>query len=364
MRNVIRLIAFLPVILILTGAGSPAIADLGELTVPETYDQMTAHFNDERWEEAYDLCVRLVQEDRTYQDTFFYFCYLDSVCRLIPEGKYSDAYAQLELIPEGKFEKTAGYKLYLSGLLLMEAGDYPAALASMDLALKAGNIEAYDQIRTIREFEKYAAVVDAAHTDPGTAKPADLKEARSFFMPYAQNGDSMAAYYVGMTYSSFLFKQNAYGEREATGRPMSGSNDAAAFEWFTKAADAGNSAAMFMAGLSRQWGRGCPANKKTAGRWFEKAAEAGNTEAMVQAWLYETKENHNDAAAFKWALIGAQAGSVHCMCLTGDAYYSGTGISRNLKEALAWYRKALEQDGWDSAVYLVRVEELKSAVGE
>lgn len=57
-------------------------------------------------------------------------------------------------------------------------------------------------------------------------------------------------------------------------------NEAAAVEWFTRAAEKGYHKAQYNLGIMYENGRGVPADNAKAIGWFRKAAAQGNTDAQ------------------------------------------------------------------------------------
>ena len=78
---------------------------------------------------------------------------------------------------------------------------------------------------------------------------------------------------------------------------------------FRKAADAGDTTAMFNLGNLYDSGEGVSEDQSEAVRWYRKAAEAGDTDAMVEL---------------------------------GYAYAKGEGVAPDVAEAERWYRKAAD----------------------
>ena len=59
-------------------------------------------------------------------------------------------------------------------------------------------------------------------------------------------------------------------------------NLAKAVEWYTKAAEKGNSSAMYNLGYCFQRGKGVEQNRTKAVEWYTKAQDAGNENAEAQ----------------------------------------------------------------------------------
>ncbi|KAJ3013607.1 UNVERIFIED_CONTAM: hypothetical protein HDU68_000624 [Siphonaria sp. JEL0065] len=83
----------------------------------------------------------------------------------------------------------------------------------------------------------------------------------------------------------------------------------------------------------------------TAFDWFTRAAYAGDLDGMVQ--LGKCYENGfgtavNPVKAFEWYHLAATKGSAKAQNLTGCLYWKGFGVPKDTMEACRWYRKAAE----------------------
>jgi TPR repeat protein len=154
-------------------------------------------------------------------------------------------------------------------------------------------------------------------------------------------------------------------------------NEAQAAEWFRKAAELGNTSALYELGIMTQ-----ETDKDKSREYFTKAAELGNPKAM--GWLSMLYLNgigveRDRAAAVKWAVragehgylyslndVGTDAlggedgntkdvklavtmfrraanlGSPAAMCMLGALHLTGEGVEKDEAKALAWFRKAAD----------------------
>jgi TPR repeat protein len=116
-----------------------------------------------------------------------------------------------------------------------------------------------------------------------------------------------------------------------------------AASWYRKGAEAGNPSAMNRLAYAYEKGAGIEADAKTAMIWWRKAAEAGDTPAMNRLGLaYANGYNvaKDPAQALVWFRKAAAAGETHAMNNIGLAYTNGAGVDKDVTEAAHWFRKA------------------------
>lgn len=125
-------------------------------------------------------------------------------------------------------------------------------------------------------------------------------------------------------------------------------DDAKAVEWYTKAADANNSAAMCRLGVMYGSGEGVDQDFDMEMEWYQKAADLGNTQAMENiALLYKFGVDgvaQDGNAAIEWYQKAADSGDSSALGQIGDMYRDGDGVERNDDVALEWYAKSLSLD--------------------
>lgn len=131
----------------------------------------------------------------------------------------------------------------------------------------------------------------------------------------------------------------------------------AAFEWFLKAANAGNADAMrnvgyfYLGYLGEDEGE---RNDAIGVEWMEKAAFAGNIDAMREmAELYQRGEivAQDYGKTLFWYTKAAENGDLSAMLWLGRMYVDGIGVKQNHGTALQWYHKIIEteRDDHDSS---------------
>lgn len=102
---------------------------------------------------------------------------------------------------------------------------------------------------------------------------------------------------------------------------------------------------------------------------LRQAAEMGN--AWAQLYYGERLKNGfyaepNPAEAVKWLRKSAKKNCPEAFYQLGVCYENGEGVERDLNEAEAWYRKALNDPGsaYTARIALERIETMKAKSGE
>ncbi|MBQ5754332.1 MAG: SEL1-like repeat protein, partial [Oscillospiraceae bacterium] len=129
----------------------------------------------------------------------------------------------------------------------------------------------------------------------------------------------------------------------------------AALDWYIKATQAGHAPAFSSAGdLYSVTFRELPNHNALALEWYRKGAEAGDSTSMLRLGdrclngLRGLVEK-DPAAAEKWFLKAADAGSFAAPGRLAALYLAGEGVEQSNEKAIFWYKKALE-NGDPSAV--------------
>lgn len=143
----------------------------------------------------------------------------------------------------------------------------------------------------------------------------------------AQSGNPDAELLIGLSYLD--------GTRQR--------NDAAAFEWLSRAAARNQPFAEYQLGLLYRSGRGVHVDAAQAFHWFESAALHGNRRAMHSlATCYAeglgTQKDLSQAA--RWFARAAALGSVDDQFNLGVLYERGMGVPQSLVDAYRWYAVA------------------------
>jgi TPR repeat protein len=128
-------------------------------------------------------------------------------------------------------------------------------------------------------------------------------------------------------------------------------DNAQAMIWFRKAADAGNSDAMYNVGVGYEKGEGVAQDYGEAMRWFQKAADGGNAQAMYNLGVNYDKGQgvaQDLPQAMEWYRKAADAGDASAMYNLGVGYDRGEGVPHDDVQAAQWYRKASDAGNGDA----------------
>lgn len=118
-------------------------------------------------------------------------------------------------------------------------------------------------------------------------------------------------------------------------------NDEKAFQWYTKAAEKGESVAMYCLGQMYEEGEGVAKDFLKSMAWYSRAAEAGHITGMVKlGWAYYKTEDFENA--LKWFHKAAEQGNSDAMRMLGVLYSEGEGVPQDKREAIKWWHKAAE----------------------
>ncbi len=188
---------------------------------------------------------------------------------------------------------------------------------------KALGANAVELIQAAQTYSQYAL---GKLYETGRGVPQDMQEAVRWYVRAADLGYDRAQLHLGRVF------------RDGTGGvPVNGQ---LAEQYFKKAADGGNVAAMNEIGLMYLKGLSVTANVKTAHDWFEKASAAGSVEGDYNlGLLYQAGYNGQPdfvraAESFEKA---ANARDGLSMLALGDLYASGKGLPQNKVQAHMWY---------------------------
>ena len=121
-----------------------------------------------------------------------------------------------------------------------------------------------------------------------------------------------------------------------------------AFELYSKAANAGNSDAMYGLGCMYLAGNGVKADEIAARKWFEKSSDLNNAKGMLGlGHMYENGYGviKNCSNAVKWYRKAADVGNAQAAYRLYRMYYSGKGeVGKSESEAEMWKQKAIAND--------------------
>lgn len=178
----------------------------------------------------------------------------------------------------------------------------------------------------------------------GQGVKQDFGQAMTLFKQAAQGGASDAAdadYQVGLLY------QNGQG--------MAAPNNAAALDWFEKAAAAGSADAEDALGEIYVNGQGVAIDYGLALGWFQKAAAGGSSEAeyhIGRRYLNGQGVAQNYATALNWFQKGAADGCADAQNAIGLLYLNGQGVKEDDAQAMTWFKKAAANGSADAEYHI------------
>ena len=114
-----------------------------------------------------------------------------------------------------------------------------------------------------------------------------------------------------------------------------------AVESYRKASEKGVAAAILNLGVCYANGQGVPQDMREAAKLFRKAAEEDDATEKIAypSFEYMDTEVRNN----KWELEKqAREFKAVAQCNLGECYERGAGVSRDIQEAVEWYRKAAD----------------------
>ena len=121
-----------------------------------------------------------------------------------------------------------------------------------------------------------------------------------------------------------------------------------AFDWYKRAADAGDADGQYLVSRSYYFGWGVDEDIDKAMEWSKKAVMQNNIEGKyILALCYSEMENYN--TAFSLLTEAAEANYDEAQYLLGTLYKDGRWGRKNRNTAISWYKKAAEH-GNSSAI--------------
>lgn len=127
-------------------------------------------------------------------------------------------------------------------------------------------------------------------------------------------------------------------------------DQAAAFRWFSIAAESGDAEATMMVGRCHELGWGVPVNPRHAAVHYRQAARKNYVWAQYnlgQLLLAGEPAMTLRREALGWHLVAAKAGHAKSMTVVGRFCENGWDMPKSIDNALGWFRKAAEAgDCW------------------
>lgn len=153
----------------------------------------------------------------------------------------------------------------------------------------------------------------------------------------AVNAEALAA--AGSTAAQFVL-----GHMLLTGQGVA-RDEAAAYRWFSLAAQSGRADALNMVGRCHECGWGVPVDRREAARWYRMAVDKAHAWAMfnLAALLLAGEGAERDVpAALSLFVRAARRGNAKAMNMLGQLREEGHGCAVNRHAAEHWYRRAAE----------------------
>lgn len=247
------------------------------------------------------------------------------------------------------------------GTLLIDRGRSRDGLQALQHALAANSPEAAhqlglvyaqglagvtrDETRAAQLFEQAAnAGLSRAQLNLGVlyirgrGVPRDLVRARGWLEKAAASNDPYALYALG----------RAMEESEGAAR----ADPARAADLYRRAAELGHPLAALRYGLALADGEGIKQDAAGAQRWLMVAQKDGVPEAALALGdITARTRNPRDKAANQkilesaaaWYRVAADAGVSSAQFKLANAYATGSGVSRDIGQAIGWYGRAAQQ---------------------
>lgn len=175
------------------------------------------------------------------------------------------------------------------------------------------------------------------------------------FVPVIQKENNAPTRKIGIDNRLKLAEEwNKRGDDYYRGRGVE-KNEEKAFEWYDRAARAGNVFGMVNVAYAYQHGEGVERDCKKAFYWYKKSAEAQDARGMnylADAYYKGIGVEQNYIEAFYWHKKSAEAGSAKGMNNLARAYSCGHGVEKDLSKAVYWFEQAAELGDIDSMQHL------------
>lgn len=177
----------------------------------------------------------------------------------------------------------------------------------------------------------------------GKGTPKNEKEAFSWYMKGALQGDQLAQQQVALCYMN------------GTGTPK---DPAESRKWFDKAGSGNTPQVALFKAISLMESEG----KARAEKEFDQLAQSGDarTKAIV-AEIYRTRYESPEKTFF-WMKQAADAGDPDAQCAVGVLYWKATGTTWNPVQAIKWLKKAVANGQHEASKNLSTIIQSLSAI--
>jgi TPR repeat protein len=151
-------------------------------------------------------------------------------------------------------------------------------------------------------------------------------ESLKWYLKAAELGNSIAMYLLGNIYYTGIYITQNYTE---------------ATKWYQKSVDNGNINAMNTLGLMYHQGIVIPKNLSKACELYKHASDLGSHDSMNNLGnYYYCFGNGIYNEAMKWYNKGMKLGNIHCIKNVAECYFHGNGCNQDYKQAFELFLKA------------------------
>ena len=307
--------------------------------VSDVIDESASQRNEKlSFEERYNNISELLDESDRFDDGLKQLEKLADDGYVVAQRRMGDIYFKAGITQDLKktiywYEKAAdngdndtGFKLALIYMLSEDLKDDEKMYKWYKKTAESGYAESYRNLG-----ECYA---------DGTGVSRNVKEALKWLGKAAENGNSIAYYRIGEIYRSTEELKD----------------DAKAFEWYKKSAEADYFEAYFRLANCYATGTGTLKDVKEAIKWYEKAASEKNTKlnaCLELAKIYQYEEEvKNESKAVYWYEKVAKSGDVNACVRLGCYYKDMRYFPRNVEKAIYWFNKAASEGSIEAVNYL------------
>lgn len=171
-----------------------------------------------------------------------------------------------------------------------------------------------------------------AETGAQHAAKGDYKTAYNIWKVFAEEGDAMSQFYLGVLYEKGNGVEQQYPQ---------------ALFWYIKAAGQGVARAHYNIGNMFFNGRGVSLDYQEAERRFKKAADLNYAPAQYNLAYTQAKGlggEKKPTEAFGWYLKAAKNGLLKAQAKVGQLYELGRGVKKDKGKAIFWYKKVAHND--------------------
>ncbi len=171
-----------------------------------------------------------------------------------------------------------------------------------------------------------------AETGARHAAKGDYKTAYNIWKVFAEEGDAMSQFYLGILYEKGNGVDQQYPQ---------------ALFWYIKAANQGVAKAQHNIGNIFFEGRGVSQDYKEAKRRFKLAAELNYSPAQYNlAYILEKGLGGEEKPkeAFEWYLKAAKNGLLKAQVKVGKLFEQGRVIAKDREQAIYWYEEIAHDD--------------------